>query len=87
LKDKLNKHMMEIRKLFGMQGSQDGGVALGEEEGNLESLANGEEVDSTIANARLIDQIMKLKLLINENRRALEGDDDDLEKADIGSDE
>jgi hypothetical protein len=65
LKDRLNKHMMEIRKLFGSSASMEG-----DDEGLLEE-------DPTVANAKLIDQILKLKLLINENRRALEGADDD----------
>lgn len=81
LKDKLNKHMQEIRKLFGLS-TKDIAAGAGEEEANLESLPDG-ELDPNVANQKLIDQIMKLKLLINENRRALEGDqndDDDLEQ-------
>lgn len=66
--------MYEIRKLFGIKG--ESAVVLGDDEGNLESLPEGEE-DPTLANARLIDMIMKLKLLINENRRSLEGGDDE----------
>ncbi len=79
MKDRLNKHMLEIRKLFGLS-QKDGGI-LGDDEASLEHLPTGEE-DAAIANQKLIDQIMKLKLLINENRRALEGNDnfdDDLE--------
>lgn len=67
--------MKEIRKLFGANGggnSLEG--ALEDGEANLESFANGEN-DQNIANAKLIDQILKLKLLINEQRRALEGAD------------
>jgi hypothetical protein len=70
LKDKLNKHMNEIRQLFGIKGNDQ---VLGDDEGNLEGLPKEENVDSELLNTKLIDQIMKLKLLINENRRTLEG--------------
>ena len=66
LKDKLNKHMKEIRKLFGANGGAnalEGGIE--DNDANLESFADGEN-DQNIANAKLMDQILKLKMLINE---------------------
>ena len=69
LKDKLNKHMQEIRQLFGVKTTGD--VQLGEDDGNLDGLPPGEVEDPLLANTKLIDQILKIKLLINENRRQL----------------
>lgn len=76
LKDRLHRHMQEIKRLFGEAGSSLDNGSQDEEAGD-----NGqgndedeEEFDAELANKKLIDQILRLKLLINENRRALEGD-------------
>ena len=59
LKEKLNQHMVEIRRLFSMGaqggGDDDGDNIFGEDEEN-----KGQHV-----NQKLLDQIIKLKLIIN----------------------
>lgn len=47
-----------------------------------------EEQDPSILNKKLIDQILKLKMLINDNRKALEGDNlEDEEQLLLGEDD
>lgn len=66
LKDRLNKHMHEIKKLFGVDSFEDEeDVHLLEEEHDAKKLA---------------DQISKLREIIEENRRALVGVEEDEEE-------
>ena len=57
LKEKLNQHMVEIRRLFNIGG------AAGEEDGD--NLLGDEEENRGQVNQKLLDQIIKLKLIIN----------------------
>ena len=66
LKDRLAKHMQEIRRLFGQDGASP-------EDEELDALPT-QERDPDILNKRLIDQILRLKLLIHDNRKALDAD-------------
>jgi hypothetical protein len=70
LKERLNKHMQEIRKLFNMNNPN----AASQDDDDKEAFM---EEDPELANQRLLDQILKLKMIINENRRVLEGEEDD----------
>ena len=58
LKDKLSKHMMEIRQLFGLSVAGGNG---GEEPDGGESGGEGEDSQN---NQRLLDQIFKIKMII-----------------------
>ena len=60
LKDRLNKHLNEIKKLFGEDnnGGNDDGVDDENDDGNQ----------------KLIDQIQRLREIIEENRKVLEGE-------------
>ena len=62
--------MLEIRKLFGISQGEDN---------NLDTLVDHEHdnAEENHANDRLIDHILKIKLLLSDNRRLLEGNDDD----------
>ena len=63
--------MEEIRKLFAGTGAAASGLDPGQE-------SDGDEPeDSKLADQRLLDQIIKIKLIIKENRRALEGEEVD----------
>ncbi|CDW74865.1 cast multi-domain protein [Stylonychia lemnae] len=64
LKDKLYKHLGEIKKLFGVDGNVE------DDDENAQLLENDEELRAQ----KLFDQIAKLKEIIDENRRVLEGD-------------
>ncbi len=61
LKDKLNKHLSEIKKLFGVD--EIGGADEDDEE------------DEELKNKKLFDQIQKLREIIEENRKFLEGEE------------
>ena len=65
LKDKLNKHLLEIKKLLSSSNNNDD-----DDEAELDRMD-----DAELRNRRLIDQIARLKDIIEDNRRVLEGDD------------
>eukprot|EP00347_Sterkiella_histriomuscorum_P016022 403354791 len=66
LKDRLNKHLSEIKKLFGVDQTGD--------DDDNEELLGGDDEENELRAQKLFDQISKLKELIEDNRRVLEGD-------------
>ena len=61
LKDRLNKHLKEIKKLFG--------------EDNNGANNNEDDEENDDDNQKLVDQIQRLREIIEENRKVLEGED------------
>lgn len=63
--------MEEIRRLFGQQNSTSNDTQDDDDQ-------DGDNPDDNkIAEQRLLDQIIKIKMIIKENRRALEGEEVD----------